>query len=364
MQYLIPGQNTKLENPIITLRVEGSLGVKWLCLVFDEQQQIIHGHCSGINQSNEVTWLVQPFELADNVNKIKFIAYSDQPLASTAGQLTVLYTDTLADQPLFEVKAELANRSESLLIVSELYRHHDKWKVRSVCQGFNEGIAQLEKQYNISVERTAENPHQQTQKVQPVVSKRLSTAAEQHTNPILNTITEDDFLITLSWKDKLNPHDPINNVLDFGPVNDLRIGAFYELRNGQRGLVQSYGEAQGSYYGVPYIQAISNEDQRIQQLQLNTQYWHKSYRILVYCFILEGLSQWNKLGASIDFNNLDQIRISSYRCDQPLCAVAMIERVEQQYKLTPLIEFFDSLVAMDQAYGWQLPWYSQQENPE
>ncbi|MCX4029017.1 TerD family protein [Endozoicomonas sp. SM1973] len=360
MQSLIPGQNAKIDNPIVTLRVEGNMGVKWLSLVLDEQQQVIQEKCTGINQSNEMTWLIQPFELPDQVNKIKFVAYGDVSLATLVSQLTVIYTDTLIDQSLFEVKTDLANNpNESLLIVSELYRHQENWKVRSVCQGFNDGIVQLEKQYNISLAEPTS-----TTSTGGVIDKTKSQVSAQQNKQVLHSISADDLLVTLSWDNQLNPHDPINNVLDFNPVNDLRIGAFYELSNGQRGLVQSYGEERGSYYGVPYIQALSNEEQRVQQLQLNTQYWHKSYRILVYCFILEGLSQWNKLGASIDFNKLDQININSYRCDQPLCAVAMIERVAQQYKLTPLVEFFDSLVAMDQAYGWGLPWRSQQQNPD
>ncbi|MDE1461599.1 TerD family protein [Spartinivicinus poritis] len=360
MQSLIPGQNAKVDNPIVTLRVEGNMGVKWLSLVLDEQQQVIQEKCTGINQTNEMTWLIQPFELPDQVNKIKFVAYGDVSLATLVSQLTVIYTDTLIDQSLFEVKTDLANnRDESLLIVSELYRHQGSWKVRSVCQGFNDGIVQLEKQYNISLTEPAS-----TANTGGVIDKAKSQVSAQQNKQVLHPISAEDLLVTLTWDNQLNPHDPMNNVLDFNPVNDMRIGAFYELSNGQRGLVQSYGEERGSYYGVPYIQALSNEEQRAQQLQLNTQYWHKSYRILVYCFILEGLSQWNKLGASIDFNKLDQININSYRCDQPLCAVAMIERVAQQYKLTPLVEFFDSLVAMDQAYGWGLPWRSQQQNPD
>ncbi|WP_163833229.1 TerD family protein [Spartinivicinus ruber] len=361
MQSLIPGQNAKVDNPIVTLRIEGNMGVRWLSLVLDDQQQVVQGTCTGINQVNDMTWLIQPFELPSHVNKIKFIAYGDDSLAALVSQLTVFYTDILSDQPLFEVKAALdSSRNESLLIVSELYRHQDNWKVRSVCQGFNEGIMQLEKQYNISLAESAPSASNTASKTQSTSTAASNTQAKD----VLHPISTEDLFVTLTWNNQLNPHDPINNVLDFDPVNDLRIGAFYELSNGQRGLVQSYGEERGSYYGVPYIHALSHEEQRVQQLHLNTQYWHKSYRVLVYCFILEGLSQWNKLGASIDFNKLDQININSYRCDQPLCAVAMIERVAQQYKLTPLVEFFDSLVAMDQAYGWGLPWRSQQQNPE
>lgn len=355
MQSLVPGQNTKIDNPIVTLRVEGNMGVKWLCLAFDDQQQVIQGACTGINSINEMAWLIQPFELPNDIHKIKFIAYSEASLAALVSHLSVLYTDTLSDQSLFEVKADLSRGNESLLIVSELYRHQDNWKVKSVCQGFNEGITQLEKQYNISLSLSQGTSG---------VAKPESQDEVKPVNQTLHAVSEQDILVTLTWDNQLNPHDPINNMLDFNPITDMRIGAFYELRNGQRGLVQSYGEEHGSYHGIPYIQAVSNEEKRVQQLQINTQYWHKSYRILVYCFILEGLSQWNKLGASIDFNKLDQININSYRCDQPLCAVAMIERVDKQYKLTPLLEFFDSLAVMDQAYGWGLPWRSQEENPE
>jgi len=64
------------------------------------------------------------------------------------------------------------------------------------------------------------------------------------------------------------------------------------------------------------------------------------------------------VNARIALKNNDQadieVRLDSRRNDQKMCAIAMLENIDNAVVVTKLLEYFAGHKAMDQAYGWGL----------
>lgn len=56
-----------------------------------------------------------------------------------------------AGKPLLEFAPPLASRAETALILAEIYRHKDQWKVRAVGQGFAAGLPALATHFGVTV---------------------------------------------------------------------------------------------------------------------------------------------------------------------------------------------------------------------
>ncbi len=49
-----------------------------------------------------------------------------------------------------------------------------------------------------------------------------------------------------------------------------------------------------------------------------------------------------------------EVRLDSHRNDQFMCAVAMLENINNQLRITKLADYFAGHQQLDQAYGWGL----------
>ena len=147
---------------------------------------------------------------------------------------------------------------------------------------------------------------------------------------------------------------------------DLDLGCFFELKNGTRGILQSFGDLHGKLDDIPYIEL--SKDERTgnakgddESLTINGQEWSEIKRVLVYAYIYEGATNWNEIKPkiTIDLKNGDtpiKIEPSLKTTQMTVCALATIENVKNAINIKTHGEYFTSQASMDRAFGFGLKW--------
>lgn len=281
---------------------------------------------------------------------------------SLLNNVTVLVKDFLTGFELACFAMDSSQNKESALIVAELYRYQDQWKFRAVGQGFIGGLQPLAEYYGVDVsEGEAPPPIAPPQPAGKInlgkitLDKRGQSISLEKQQGGLSEI-----LINLNWnatpvKSPGIFHKPVAGI-------DLDLACLWELADGTIGAVQALGGHFGNLHQFPFIE-LDQDDRSGQSvggetLRINGQHWQDFRRVLIFTFIYEGVPNWSHVDAVITIKGKNQpdieVRLDSHRNDQFMCAIAMLENVNNQLKITKLVDYFAGHQQMDRAYGWGL----------
>jgi tellurite resistance protein TerA len=146
---------------------------------------------------------------------------------------------------------------------------------------------------------------------------------------------------------------------------DLDLGCLYELKNGERGCIQAFGEKFGDYDKEPYIHLSGDErtgdaegDDEI--IRINGPKWDDIERVLIYCYIYEGPTMWAEIAPQLTISKENEpcVKITphAHREDINICALAKIQNKDGHMHFTNHTEYFHDHAAMDRAFGFGLKW--------
>lgn len=339
MTTLIPGQNTVIAaNAACRLKMSVQ-GWSWGVIVIRANHPADHlKERAGLSIVDDQL-LINFFDISEDIEKLIVYIHTDTTDSKQASVHADLH-EMLSGE--LQVKVQLPDHhTEKAITLLEIYKHKTDWKIRSVCQGFNDGLTKLLALHGLAEEQ-------------------VSSGVIEHTGVIPDA---GDGSVTMRWDnaedEKLKPeHLYVGD--DFHPIPDFRIGCFYQLRNGQSGIVHSFeNNHSGSFYGVPYVEASRAQDKYFEQLKINMRYRHKFHRYLIFALMVEGNSYWKAHNIQVDFQ-IAGVKSSVLTPDslmvRPIYAVAMVVFEKDKAILTPLNEYFDNLQEVDRAYGWGLSW--------
>ena len=164
-----------------------------------------------------------------------------------------------------------------------------------------------------------------------------------------------EILINLNWK---QPSGLFSHPID------LDLGCLYELKDGSKGTVQALGNSFGSLTSEPYI-SLDGDDRTGassvgENLRINGKMVPKIKRILVYTFIYEGATNWKTADGVVTVKCPGSpdiiVHMDEYGSSQRMCAIAMLENINDTLSVEKVIRFFDGHRYMDQAFNWGLKW--------
>jgi tellurite resistance protein TerA len=145
---------------------------------------------------------------------------------------------------------------------------------------------------------------------------------------------------------------------------DLDLGAFVELNDGTKYVVQALGNSFGSLKSAPYV-ALDGDDRTGEaaggeNIRVNGRMSANIKRMLVYTFIYEGAANWQQADAvvTIKYTGGDDIivRMDEYGAARTMCAIAEIANAGGSMAVEKLIRFFNGHQEMDSAFGWGFRW--------
>ena len=250
---------------------------------------------------------------------------------------------------------------EKAIISVEIYRK-DTWRINAVARGFNGGLRDLLKSYGGEEVANPNNAPAPTQHNDPVpppqqqpMPQKVNLQKGQKVNLVKGSNGLGEILINLNWRQPTG--------LFSRPI-DLDLGCLYELKDGSKGTVQALGNAFGSLTSRPYI-ALDGDDrsgasQNGENLRINGQMVSKIKRILVYTFIYEGTADWRGADGVVTVKCPGSpeivVRMDDYGSNLPMCAIAMLENINDTLSVEKIVRFFKGHKYMDQAYYWGLRW--------
>jgi tellurite resistance protein TerA len=187
-----------------------------------------------------------------------------------------------------------------------------------------------------------------------------------------------EIIINLNWTQETVKKGFWANLLGGNSSVDLDLGCFYELNNANKmvidGLQFSQGQGgarnvatkQGRYTGTPWIWHTGDDRSGAgngENILVNPQGLSDLKRIIVYCFIYEGVAKWAETNAVVTIKvpeNPDIIvEMGKQYSSQKFCAIAEI-LFDNTNSMTvrKLVTFHNGHADCDKAYHWGLQWHA------
>jgi len=273
---------------------------------------------------------------------------------------------------------------ETAVVIGELYRHNGEWKFNAVGAGFSNGLQALCGNFGIEVqeEPTPEPkpiPKPEPRPEPPKPAPRPEPKPEPKPEP---TSAVNLTKIELKKRgDKVNLQKKSGNLGEI-LVNlnwsqrqtggffrkrgvDLDLACLYELKDGQKGLIQALGKNYGSLSRLPFI-ALDGDDRTGsvksgENLRINGNKLKEFKRILVFTFIYEGVTRWSEADGVVTIKQEGGpdiiVNLNEHDNSKAMCAIAMIQNLnDETFSIERLVQFYRSHVELDRAHGWGLDW--------
>lgn len=187
--------------------------------------------------------------------------------------------------------------------------------------------------------------------------------------------SNEQITINLNWTQKKNA-GLFANLFNKNQDIDLDLGCYYELNNGDasvidglqfshnRGGAKNQRTRQGCYTQAPWIWHCGDDrgsgSQSGENILVNPNGAQDIRRIIVYCFIYDGIAKWGESDAVVTVKVPGQpdIVVEMGRQTDPrtFCAIASIEFNGKQICVRKEITFHNGHKECDRYYGWGFNW--------
>lgn len=266
-----------------------------------------------------------------------------------------------------------SGRSEAALILAEIYKRNSVWKVRNVGQGFNGGLRALAIHFGVEIANDSEAsvppdsaPPASTppSPAAPTPSVNLSKVSLTKQNSSVSLKKNDGkfgkIRINLNWNQKKS-----GGFFGMGKTGiDLDIGAFVELTDGTRTVIQALGGNFGTYDRAPFLKLLGDDRTGSvsdgEWIEINGDSWSSIRRVLVFVFIYEGVANWQETDGVVRVLIPNQpeieVRMNEYGSRDTMCGVAGLLNDSGQIRIDREVSFFPSHKELDEAYGWGFRW--------
>ncbi|TWF40596.1 tellurite resistance protein TerA [Chitinophaga polysaccharea] len=205
----------------------------------------------------------------------------------------------------------------------------------------------------------------------------LEKAGDSHVIDLskkIDSITQ-EININLNWS-KVSPKGLFGRIFSESADIDLDLGCFYELNNGEKnvidGLQFSKGRGgakdrhtrQGRYTAAPWIWHTGDDRGAAagsgENIIVNPKGMQDLKRIVIYCFIYEGVAKWQETNAvvTVSVPGSADIEVQMGKQSSPynFCAIAEILFSGNAISVKKLVTFHLQHGECDKAYKWGLTW--------
>ncbi|MDR1873606.1 MAG: TerD family protein [Synergistaceae bacterium] len=299
--------------------------------------------------------------LPSKINKLVFTANIDG--AGTMGNIKS-FTSSVRQSGTEALRLEMSGTgfsSEKAIVAAEIYKK-DVWRISCVASGFNGGLSDLLKAYGGAEATPPPAPVIAGKQGSPKIDlKKVELSKGQKVNlEKPRGVSLGEIVCNLNWTQKGK-----SGFLGKAKSIDLDLACLYELRNGNKGVVQALGNAFGSLSAPPYI-ALDGDDRTGssaagETLRINGAKLSEIKRVLVFTFIYEGVANWREADAVVTLSTPNSpdivVRLDEYGSSQPHCAIAMLENINNEtFSVEKLVQFYNGHEKLDNAYNWGMRW--------
>ncbi|UKS27418.1 TerD domain-containing protein [Paenibacillus sp. HWE-109] len=272
---------------------------------------------------------------------------------------------------------------ETAIVVGEIYRYGSEWKFSAIGSGFSGGLKALCGNFGIEVKDEPTAPP--TTNPTPAPTPAPTAAPIPSSTPPLippapinlnkielkkkgDRISLEkksagqlgEILINLNWNQK-------KSTGFFGKSKgiDLDLACLYELKNGQKGVIQALGNQFGALNREPYI-ALDGDDRTGsvttgENIRINGNKLTEFERILIFTFIYEGATTWSEADGVVSIKQDGGpdiiVKLNEHNNRQGMCAIALIRNQNNEtFSIERLVQYFSGHKQLDEAFGWGMRW--------
>ncbi|MEZ2574957.1 MULTISPECIES: TerD family protein [Buttiauxella] len=338
-------------------------------MVFYGQPRNDDATISLVSEGNHSTFTVALNRLKADVQKVAFTVTCDGGQV-VSGLRNLSIQVEKGTEVLIAGTVELTGRQEAALILGELYLRNNDWKFRFVAQGFNGGLKPLAEHFGVNIADTpapTPAPAVVTPPPAPAANKiSLSKVSLTKEKPAISLAKRDNFgeiRINLNWNRSNSASSGLRGIFGSKGV-DLDLGAFVELQDGHKSVIQALGNAFGDYRDEPYVQ-LQGDDRtgavsEGEWLHINGKEWKNIRQVLIYAFIYEGAASWDKTDGVVTLHVPEQppieTRLTEGENKRTLCAIARLVNESGSIKVERINQYFKGQSEMDRAFGWGFRW--------
>lgn len=284
------------------------------------------------------------------VDRIVFTATHDTRPISDARPLHV----SIDGKAQFDVARYLAH--EKAVMMVEIYRHGGAWKLGTIAQGFDGGLAALITHLGGEVASDTPSPARPTVSLTKItLEKSRPTVSLTKTGASFGEI-----VLNLNWNQRSAPTGFFGRRKGI----DLDLGVLYELDDGTRGAIQALGNGFGSYEHKPWIE-LSGDDRTGavaggETIRVNGRYFDRIRRLAVFALIYEGAPNWQDTDGivrmTIPGQSEIEVHMNEGRNDRPLCGIAIIENQGGALRISRHMTYYRDQKHYADTIGIMLRW--------
>ncbi|OSN10237.1 tellurium resistance protein TerA [Lonsdalea iberica] len=375
---MTPGGNAPVPSQILTVRVLSGVPVDASSfrlyasgkvqgdpdMVFYGQPVNDDGTVKLTGAGTDTAFTVDISRLRSEVQKLAFTATCDDGMTLSALKHLSIQVE-LNGNVLLTGNVDVSGRQEAALILGEIYRRQAEWKFRFIAQGFNGGLKPLAENFGVDI---ADAPAPASTPAPAPAKVSLSKVSLTKEKPSISLAKQDDFgeiKINLNWNQGNGTSGGMfGGMFSKSKGVDLDLGAFVELQDGSKGVVQSLGNTFGRLNSEPFVE-LQGDDRTGQVtegewLHVNGREWKKIRQVLIYAFIYEGVASWDKTDGVVTLHIPEQppieTRLTEGTNRHNMCAIARLVNENGTIKVERINQFFRGHKDMDTAMGWGFRW--------
>lgn len=385
---MTPGGNAPVPSQVLTVRVLSGVPVDASSFrlyatgkVQGDPDMVFYGQPVNDDASvklsgagTDTAFTVDINRLRPEVQKLAFTATCDGNMTLSALKYLSIQVE-LNGNVVLTGKVDVSGRQETALILGEIYRRNAEWKFRFIAQGFNGGLKPLAEHFGVDISDapapsgTPAPAPAPVPKPAPEPAKiSLSKVSLTKEKPSISLAKRDNFgeiKINLNWNQgSAASGGMFGGMFSKSKGVDLDLGAFVELQDGSKGVVQALGNTFGRLNSEPFVE-LQGDDRTGQVtdgewLHVNGREWKKIRQVLIYAFIYEGVASWDKTDGVVTLHIPEQppieTRLTEGSNRHNMCAIARLVNENGAIKVERINQFFSGHKDMDNALGWGFRW--------
>ncbi|MET4141206.1 stress protein [Pedobacter sp. UYP1] len=186
-----------------------------------------------------------------------------------------------------------------------------------------------------------------------------------------------EITINLNWSQG-NKKSFFSNLFNNNAEVDLDLGCFYELNDGQKNVIDGLQFSkrrggskdkltlQGRYTDTPWVWHTGDDRGQSagsgENILINPKGIHDLKRIVIYCFIYDGVAKWEETNAIVNIevpgSPAIEVEMGRQSSQHKFCAIAEILFTSTSIKVKKLTTFHNSHGDCDKSYNWGMKWTS------
>ncbi|MGM3175809.1 TerD family protein [Dickeya lacustris] len=381
---MTPGSNAPLPSQILTIRVLSGIPIDASSFrlyasgkVQGDSDMVFYGQPVNDDASIKLSGAATDTAFAVDINRLRPEVQKVAFTATCDGNMTLSGLKHLSIQVelngdiLLSGSVDVSGRQEAALILGEIYRRNTEWKFRFIAQGFNGGLKPLAEYFGVDISddtTPASTPEPVSTPAPEPTKISLSKVSLTKEKPSISLAKQDNFgeiKINLNWnQSRAASGGMFGGMFSKTKGVDLDLGAFIELQDGDKNVVQALGNRFGQFNDEPFVE-LQGDDRTGQVsegewLHINGREWKQIRQVLIYAFIYEGVASWDKTDGVVTLHISGQppieTRLTEGSNRHNMCAIARLVNENGTIKVERINRFFNGHQDMDKALGWGFRW--------